>query len=192
VIKIGLEEIEAKIREGGEKEIEKIDTEAKEEIDQIKRDIQGRANAHADEVLKEGEREVEMVRRRIIADANTKVRELLSLERNRLIDRVFEEAKNRILGLDDKEKKRILENLVEGGRGGIKDPVILVDEKYKSLLNGAEPTKLNDFGVIIMSREGMVRIDNTIGSRLQQAKIKLKPKVASILFAENGANVSDR
>jgi len=192
VIEIGLKELEAKIREDGENEIKKIEAETKKETDEIKKNIQIRANAYVDKVRREGELEIEMVRRRIVAEANTKVRELINLERNKLVDRVFEEAKNRIVELNDNEKRKILKNLVEEGKKSINDPIILVDERYKGLLEGAESSKLNDFGVIVMSKNKKVRIDNTLESRLQQLKIKLKPKVASILFAENGKTIFDR
>lgn len=192
MIEIGLKELEAKIREDGENEIKKIEAETKKETDEIKKNIQIRANAYVDKVRREGELEIEMVRRRIVAEANTKVRELINLERNKLVDRVFEEAKNRIVELNDNEKRKILKNLVEEGKKSINDPIILVDERYKGLLEGAESSKLNDFGVIVMSKNKKVRIDNTLESRLQQLKIKLKPKVASILFAENGKTIFDR
>lgn len=192
MVEIGLKELEARIREDGKKEVKRIEAETKKEIDEIKKNIQIRADACVDKVRRDGELEIEMVRRRIIAEANTKAKELINLERNKLIDRVFEEAENRILRLDDKEKRKILENLVDEGKKSIRDPIILVDERYHSLLEGAQPSKLNDFGVIVMSKDKKVRIDNTLRGRLQQLKIRLKPKVASILFAENGTTVFDR
>jgi vacuolar-type H+-ATPase subunit E/Vma4 len=184
VVEIGLKELEARIREDGEKEIEKIKAETKKEIDEIKRDIQKRADEHVDEIRREGGIEIEMVRRRIISEANTKVKELISLERNNLVDKTFKEAENSILKLEDNEKKNMIEHLAEEGKRSVKDPIILVDSKYKGLLKNAESSNLDDFGVIVMSKDKKLRIDNTLRSRLQQLKIKLKPKVASILFAE--------
>lgn len=192
MIEIGLEELQTKIRRDGENEIKRIHEEARREIDKIKEDIQKKANIHIDEIRKDGKREIELVRRRIISEANTKVKELMELERNKLIDKAFEDAGNRILELNDDQKREILENLANEGKKDIIDPIILVDEKYKGLLNGAESSNLDDFGVIVMSKDKKLRIDNTLRSRLQRLKITLKPRVASILFAENDSTVPNR
>lgn len=192
MIEIGLKELEAKIREDGENEIKKINAETKKETEVIERDIQKKVDEHMDKIRRDGKLEMEMVRRRIIADANTKVSELINLEKNRLVGKAFKEAENRILDLKDNEKIKILEDLSDEGKGSVKDPIVFVDKKYKGLLKGAESANLNDFGVVVMSKDKKVRIDNTMGSRLEQLKIKLKPRVASVLFVENGTAVSDR
>ncbi len=192
MIEIGLKELEAKIREDGENEIKKINAETKKETEVIERDIQKKVDEHMDKIRRDGKLEMEMVRRRIIADANTKVSELINLEKNRLVGKAFKEAENRILDLKDNEKIKILEDLSDEGKGSVKDPIVFVDKKYKGLLKGAESSNLNDFGVVVMSKDKKVRIDNTMGSRLEQLKIKLKPRVASVLFVENGTAVSDR
>ncbi len=192
MVEIGLQELEAKIREDGEREIKGIKAETEKRVYTIKRDIQRTVDERVDKIRKAGEMEMEMVRRRIIADANIKARELIIVEKNGLVDRVFEKAGESILNLNDNEKKGVLKNLTEGGKKNIKDPLILVDGKYKNLLEGAEASNLNDFGVIVMSKDKKLRIDNTLGSRLKQLKTTLKPKVASILFTENGEITFDR
>lgn len=192
MVEIGLQELEAKIREDGEREIKGIKAETEKRVYTIKRDIQRTVDERVDKIRKAGEMEMEMVRRRIIADANIKARELIIVEKNGLVDRVFEKAGESILNLNDNEKKGILKNLTEEGKKNIKDPLILVDGKYKNLLEGAEASNLNDFGVIVMSKDKKLRIDNTLGSRLKQLKTTLKPRVASILFTENGEITFDR
>lgn len=184
MIKISLEKIQAKIIENGENEIKRINKEAKRKIDEIKEDIKRKINGYADEIKKEREPEIELIRRRIIAEANVKVKELIGQERNKILDRAFEEAGNRILKLDNEQKRHILENLAKEGKESVSDPIILVDEKYRDLLNGAEPSKIDDFGVIVMSRDKKLRIDNTLRNRLQQLKAIIKPEVASILFRQ--------
>ena len=191
MIKIGLEELQAKIREDGEDEIKKINAAAKKETDEIKKNIRRKADVQVNEILKEGKQEVELVRRRIIAEANVAVKEQMELERNQLLDKAFEEAKNRILELSDDQKKEILESLVAEGREGIKDPVVLVDKKYKNLINDAKSSDLNDFGVVVISGDETLRVDNTLNSRLHRLKVTLKPRVASALFSGDEAGVSD-
>lgn len=192
MIKISLEELQTKIRKDGENEIKRINDEAKKEIDEIHEDIRKKVEAYVNEIKKEKKREIELVQKRIITDANTNVKEMIELEKNKLLDKVFEETRNRILGLDDDQKRRILKNLIGEGKKGVKDPVILVDKKYKELLKDAESSNLNDFGVIVMSKDKKLKIDNTLRNRLNRLKITLKPRVASVLFSENDKDLFNR
>ena len=184
MIEIGLDELQARIREDGVKEITRINEEAKKEIGEITKDIRRKAKARVDRIQRDGEREIGLVRRRVIADANVQVKELMEVEKNNLVDKAFEEAADRILGLDDSVKKKILENLVKEGKVGVTDPVVLVDKKYSNLLDDAKSSDLNDFGVVVVSGDNKLRIDNSLRNRLQRFKITLKPEVASILFSE--------
>ena len=88
MIKIGLKELETKIRNDSSEEISKIAAETKKEIDIIDDDIGAKAEREVEKVRKDGEGEVLRVKKRIIADANTQVKELLSSEKNRILEDV--------------------------------------------------------------------------------------------------------
>jgi vacuolar-type H+-ATPase subunit E/Vma4 len=184
VIKIGLNELETKIRNDSDEEIKKIAAETKKEIDIIESDIVAKADNEVEKVKKEGESEVARVKKRILADANTQVKEQISVEKNRLLEEVFDEAAKAIMALSDDEKKKILAGLAKDGSQVVKDPKFIVDAKYKGLLAGSEAADLGDFGVVITSKDGTLKIDNTLGSRMRQLKATLKPKIAALLFAE--------
>ncbi len=192
MIEIGLQELEAKIRKDCKDDLEKINSQMEEEIKAIKEGIKKKARVQADQVKKEGEAEIVLVRKRIMADANTQVRAIISSEKNKLLDKVFQEAGDIIRNLSDSEKKHILRNLADEGMRSIDDPVILVDKKYVGLLDGAKPADLGDFGVVVISKDKTLRIDNTLESRLKQFKATIKPEVVSILFGENDSTVSGR
>ncbi|MBN2014842.1 MAG: hypothetical protein JW778_06645 [Candidatus Altiarchaeota archaeon] len=192
MIRIGLEKLEAEIKKNIASEIEKIEAETQKEIESIRAGFQKSAGEQAEKIRRDSEKEKEMIQKRIVADAKTQVKEMICAEKNRIIDEVFQEAGSVILNLNEKEKKRTLEALAEEGRKEVKDPVILVDGEYKKLLKGAEAAELGDFGVVIVNKEGTLRIDSTLGSRLKQMKKTLKPRIASILFAENDETLSDR
>jgi vacuolar-type H+-ATPase subunit E/Vma4 len=184
VIKIGLKELEAKIRNDSTEEIRRIEAEMKKEIADLENGIKAKADNEVEKVKKEGDGEVSRVKKRIIADANTQVKELLSAEKNRLLDEAFAESVKAILALPDDEKKKILAGLAKEGSLVVKDAKLLVDGKYKSLLPGSEAADIGDFGVVIASKDGSLRIDNTLGSRMKQLKATLKPKLAALMFAE--------
>ncbi|MCK4491283.1 MAG: V-type ATP synthase subunit E, partial [Candidatus Altiarchaeales archaeon] len=60
---------------------------------------------------------------------------------------------------------------------------VYVDGKYSNLIK-AEIREIGDFGVIIESRDGGIRINNTLTNIIEGLKPDLKPKVAKILFQE--------
>jgi vacuolar-type H+-ATPase subunit E/Vma4 len=184
VIKIGLKELEAKIRDDSTEEIRKIEAETKKEIAEIERSIKAKADNDVEKIRKEGDGEALRVKKRIIADANTQVNELLSTEKHRILEAVFDESVKAILSLPDDEKKKVMAGLAKEGSLIVKDAKLLVDGKYKSLLAGSEAAEIGDFGVVIASKDGSLRIDNTLGSRMKQIKVTLKSKLAAILFAE--------
>ena len=103
-------------------------------------------------------------------------------EKNKLIDQVFDNARMQIMGYSDKEKTAILEALAKQGKKIIKDADILVDKKYSKLLKDAKPKDLGDFGVVVQSKDGKIRIDNTLNNLLKQMETDMRPKIAEVLF----------
>ncbi|RLI94233.1 MAG: hypothetical protein DRO90_02375 [Candidatus Altiarchaeales archaeon] len=179
---MAIEDIEKAIKEDTRKKIDEINREMNETIKIIHEEIENEIKKNVEKIKRDGEREAELTYKRIVADANIKSREMIEKEKNELVEKVFEEARNRILNASDREKTRILKILIEKGKEAIEDPVILVDKKYSSLVKGCKKVNINDFGVILKSRDGFVTVDNTLNSIIERSKIKLKYKVASILF----------
>jgi len=183
---MAVDDIEKKITEEGDAEIKRINKIAENNVKIIKETIKKYAEKVADKVRKDNDNRLELMRRQIIADANIKAKQMMEAEKNKLIDQVFDNAKMQILGLDNKEKTKVLEVLIKEGKKTIKDAGIIVDKKYTKLLKtkDAKSQDLNgEFGVIVQSNDGKIRIDNTLGTCLKQMEINLRPKIAEILFA---------
>jgi len=179
---MSIKDIENEIREEGSKRIAKINAVAKDNVKIIEQTIEKYAKSEAEKVRKAEMRKAELMRRQIVADASIKGKHMMETEKNKLIDQVFDNAKMQILGASDKEKTAILENLAKEGKKGIKDADVVVDKKYSQLLKSAKSIDLGDFGVIVQSKNGKIRIDNTLNNCLKQMEIDLRPKIAGVLF----------
>ncbi len=179
---MGLEELENRIKEDGRKQIDEINKEADEKIEKIREGINTEADIKASKILKDGESEAKLIYRRIIADAVIRNKDKVERERNTIIDEVFNKARKKILDMDNKGKKDFLNKLIDNDKDKVPEPEILVDKKYASLVKGAKASNLGDFGVIIQSKDGRVRIDNTLNNRLERLKVTLRPQISSILF----------
>ncbi|ODS42748.1 MAG: hypothetical protein MSIBF_05495 [Candidatus Altiarchaeales archaeon IMC4] len=179
---MGLSEIEKRIRDEAASEIEAINKEVQAKVDEIKQDIKAEAKKKADKIRKDGASEAALEYRRMIADAVIESSDLLEKEKNLLMRKVFEEARQKIESLPDAEKKKILERLAADGKKSIKDPQVLVDKKYAKLISGAKASDIGDFGAILESKDGKMRIDNTLGTRLGQIEKSMRSDVALRLF----------
>ena len=180
---MAIKDIESEIKKEGSKEIKRINKIADNNVKIIEEAIEKHAKNEAEKVRKESENKAELMRRQIIAEANIRGKQMIETRKNELIDQVFDNTKMQILGLEDKEKKEILQGLAETGKKSIKDAEIIVDKKYEKLLKGAKSQDLGDFGVVLQSKDGKVKVVNTLNNRLKQMETDLRPRVAEVLFA---------
>ncbi|OYT54105.1 MAG: hypothetical protein B6U72_03735 [Candidatus Altiarchaeales archaeon ex4484_2] len=179
---MGLEELESRIMEDAEKQIQEITREAEGKIRNIRKEIERDADREAEKILKNGEQEANLTYRRIIADTVIKGKDRIEKRKNSIIDDAFERARKDILESSDREKRKFLESLIERDGDKVPEPQIWVDRKYASLIKEAKAGDIGDFGVVIQSRDGKIRIDNTLTNRINRLKTTLRPEMSSMLF----------
>lgn len=182
---MGINEIEKEIRKSGHEEIKKITKDAEEEARKIREESEKEAKRRYQRIKEERKHEVELVHRRIISDSRMERNTRLDAKRSEIVQRVFDSARAKILNMGDNEKRKLLRRLVDEGKRHVEEPVVYVDREYAHLLNGVQVKKLDDFGALIESAEGKMRIDNTLGSIIKRRGPSLKPKITKILFREN-------
>lgn len=179
-----LDKIEKKIRENAEREVAAINAEADKKIALINDEIEHEALKAYNEVKKARKNEVELIPRRILSEAQMERKRQVNTKKAEILDSVFEEAKNRIMKMNKKEKAKIMKSLAEDAAKNIKEPVFFVDKQYADLLEGAKTEDIGDFGVIARSKDGSASVDNTLNSVMARYKTALKPQLVKILFKE--------
>lgn len=181
---MGLKEVEEKIREEGGKEEEEIQKETERVVQEIKGKIDEEAEKEYEEEKRKKKKELSVIPKKIVSDANMEKKKELNSKKSELLDEVFTAAQEKILQMSDKKKKKILKNLIQQEER--ENPIIYVDKKYASLLKDMKGVKakkgMEDFGVIIESKEGSLRIDNTLSNAMERIRTKIEPEVAKILF----------
>lgn len=181
---MGLKEIETEIRKEGKEEIKRTKRETEKTIKEIRGKIEEEANEEYKKEKLQRWKELEMIPKKIISDAKMQKRREINVKRVELLEQVFEKAQENILKLPEKEKKKILKNLIKGGE--IKNSVIYLDKKYSPLLKNISNLKaknIGDFGIIIESQDGSLRINNTLQNVMKRIRTKLEPEIAKILFS---------
>ncbi len=183
--KIGsIEEIIKKINDEGNKEVERIKLENEKEIERLNEIFEKMADEEAEKIKKNAYEEISLIKKQIISNAQLEAKDRIDREKFTWVENVFKEARQTILNFDDKEKKKILERMCDIPEK--ENFVFYVDKKYAHMINNKDIdvkiSDINDFGVIIKSKDGKITIDNTLTNWLNILKASKRSEVAKILF----------
>jgi V/A-type H+/Na+-transporting ATPase subunit E len=181
---------------------EQILAEARTKAEEIRQRAQEQAEVERARILEQASVEADRVRGQVVATNQMKARTLLLEQREKLLEEVFDTAKQRlpsILRGSDYEKiaQRLLkEALLQLGAGSV---VVRADEEtLKSLttsalealsketqmqINIGEPLK-GDLGVVVETEDGHRQYDNTLGTRLRRMQDTLRTSIYRILMGE--------
>ncbi len=180
---MAFEKIESKIKEKGNEEVKGIKGEAKKEIDGIEKDIKTGEEKANKKVMDKRKQEFELIPKRIISNARMERKLQVDSKKAEIVHNVFESAKKKILDMDSKKKEKLLKSLAEDAKKSVRDPVLYVDKKYAKFID-AKAKDIGDFGVIVESKDGSMRVDNTLDNLMLRMEPDLKAKVGGILFGD--------
>lgn len=166
---------------------EQVLTAARSDIDAQKEKLVARARQRADEE-----------RNRIITLARLAARRELLNEKQELIDRVFDETRKSILGMDAGEYRKLMRGFLEANADTGNEEVIIdanesridqafLDEVSRSLGRGSGlklSSERRPIGGGFFLREGNVETNCTLDTILRDARERVETDVAAILFGE--------
>lgn len=179
---MALKELEESIRNSGLGELREIRRRAEEKIKEIEKEIDEEVERAYQMVKERRKQQLTMAPRRIVSDARMQRNRELDMLKANTIQKAFDEAREKILNSTEEEKRELLKKFISNGRAKIKNPVIYIDKKYMSLVKGATTKELDDFGVLVESRDSSVSIDYTLSAIMEKLKAQLGVEVANILF----------
>lgn len=176
---MSVSEIEKRISEDANIEIAGIYALAERKTKELNSTIERIANDRANKILSEGKDEISLMKKQIIANAKIKAKDEIEKEKSFWIENAFEMARTKITNLSDNEKAEILKSLSKGSENF----TVYVDKKYSPLMKGIQhKTAEMEFGVVMESKDGTMRIDNTLSNRIKILKHQMVPEIAKILF----------
>jgi len=150
----------------------------------VKKEIEEEAEKAYGEVLESRKKEIDLIPRRILSDARMEKKKKVDSKKTEMVEKVFAEAKSRIMKMGKKDKAAIMKSLAGDGAKNISDAVFYVDKEYADLLEGAKVESIGDFGVIVRSKDGSSSVDNTLNAVMNRLQLALKPAIVKILFKE--------
>jgi len=178
-----VEKIIEEINKETAQKVSEIEATYSKKVNSIMKYFEQLAEENAEKIRKKGDDEILVIKRQMISNAEIEAKEKIDKEKFNWIEKVFEETRQVILNLSDQEKKEIIEKMCD-----VPDKenfVFYVDKKYANLagnVNNVKEADINDFGVIIKSRDGKITMDNTLTNRLNILKQHKRYDVAKILF----------
>ncbi|HET9911614.1 MAG TPA: V-type ATP synthase subunit E family protein [Anaerolineales bacterium] len=181
---------------------EQIKEEAKAKADAIRQRAQAEAEQERKQILDQARQEAERLRSQVVANAQLKARTLQLEHREKLLDRVFEAAKQKLPAIQKRaDYNRLAAQLLREAlvqlkankaivRADAATQKILKDGALKELSNelNAElsigDTLEEGSGVIVDASDGHLHFDNTLETRLRRLQSSLRSSVHQVLMGE--------
>ena len=184
-----------------EKIIEKIHTDASKEVDRIKKDAEAQANTflkekketikqETDALLKKGMQQADLQKKIKISQAYQEAKRTMMQAKETLIEDCFTEAKQQLSTLDETTYDDTIRHLIKQGMDQIGGPCIahFSRENDKKLIEKANLQLGNKIqasgGVLLVSKDGHITIDNTFEGILARKKNDIRVKVGTLLFSK--------
>lgn len=181
---------------------EQIQAEAKEKADAIRQQAQQLAESDRKEILDQAEEEAERIRSQAVATAQMKARTLQLEHREKLLNKVFNAAKEKLSALQKRsDYDKIVAELVREAvtqlkveqaevrtdaatRKFLKDQAL--NELSKELKTQLTIGKALDdgIGIVIDADNGRLHYDNTLETRLNRLQSALRSAVYHVLMGE--------
>jgi V/A-type H+-transporting ATPase subunit E len=196
---MAVEDILKKIRADAEDAAGRIVAEGKAAADEVTAEARGRIDAQAERLRAKARQRADEEKNRIVTLARLSGRRELLSEKQRLIDRVFAETRESILGMGRDEYRRLIRAFLRDA-GDDEDAEVVVDVGEKRIDQafldevtrelGGGRLKLSGErreiggGFILLS--GRTETNCTLETILRDAREKLETEVASILFGADG------
>lgn len=203
----GVKKIVSTILSEAESRAEEIIKDAEKKKDKIIKEGKEKAKKVKEETLRRLKKEGRMKYRQIISNAKIKARRSELKTREKLIEKSFKIAENKLKEMASKHSekyKQALINLIERSiteiGGGelqlhlnsrdtefIKDQIEDISNKVSEKIGKNVKLELGEEintigGVIVRTKDGSIEVNNTLEARLSRLKKVLRPEVADILF----------
>jgi len=197
-----IETLSRAILREAEVDARQIKEDAQAKADLIRQRAQEQAEKERKQILDHARQEAERLRGQVVANAQLKARTLQLEHREKLLDRVFDSAKQKLSAIEKRaDYKKLVAQLLREGLVQLKanKAVVRADAATQKVLKdgvldeiskelNAEITPGNVLeegtGVIVEASDGHLHFDNTLETRLSRLQSQLRSSVYHVLMGE--------
>jgi V/A-type H+-transporting ATPase subunit E len=188
----GVDKIIERIKKDAEAKVKKIMDNANNEAENIRKRNEKETRRMVEKIKQEYEKEAETVKNTILSGAKIESKRVQLHARENIINECFIKSEKKFVDMDGKAYEKFLSRIIKEGVDVVgKNAVVKCAEKdirivkkIPSALNVAvDKNFLNTTGgVVIKSKDGKIRVDNTFDGILSRNRDRLRKEVAEILF----------
>ncbi|NOT05342.1 MAG: hypothetical protein HOP27_12155 [Anaerolineales bacterium] len=181
---------------------EQIQADAKEKADAIRQQAQQHAESERKEIMDRARQEADRLRSQVVATAQMKARTLQLEHREKLLDKVFTAAKERLSSLQKRpDYDKIMVELLREAVTQLKvdQAEVRADAATQKILKGRALTSISKesgtklsigksldegTGIVVDADNGRLHYDNTLETRLSRLQSALRSSVYHVLMGE--------
>jgi V/A-type H+-transporting ATPase subunit E len=187
-----IDKIIQKIEAETEAEAKEILTNAQNTAKEIKKEASKELAEKLDHIKDQGEKRVTIMRNIHLSEARRMTRRSILGAKEELIQKSFEEAKNKLRSLTGEQYRQVLMKLVKESLPlvGAKAVAKVTREEDKAILRTVpnitvKPELASGLGgLIIESADGKIVVDNTFDAILERQIEEIRTEVANLLFPD--------
>jgi len=186
---MALEKLIQRIESDAENEANQIIEEARKEAEEIIREAKKKAEREAKEIEAKGEKGAARLREKTLASARRKAREMEMQAKEEMIQECIEKAKEELKKLKGRKYEVAIKKFIEEGKRSLGECVVVPsreqDIKIAEKMGIKVEGKVDSIGgVIIKSKDGSREIDNTFESIMERKIGELRIAIANELFSD--------
>ncbi|MBU0497982.1 MAG: V-type ATP synthase subunit E [Candidatus Thermoplasmatota archaeon] len=179
-----------RIQEESIAEITRIHHQANHQAEQIVSEARALAKQAASQILERGKQQSDNVKKILISKAHQEVNRALMNAKDALIDDCFQQALKNLADLNSVQYRKIATHLLKYGSERIQNPgsvrISRDEDKELAQNKGLAVMGLQQTigGMVIISKDGKLSIDNTFEGILQRKKHEIRTEVGKLLFTQ--------
>jgi V/A-type H+-transporting ATPase subunit E len=188
----GVDRIIERIKKESEAKVKEILDSASNEVKNIRKRNEKETRKMVEKIKQEYEKEITVIRNTIVSGAKIESKRIQLDAREDIINECFRRSEKKLANIEGKEYEKFLNRSIKEGVDIVGKNAVaeytekdsMVVKKIASALNVAVDEKfLNGTGgVVIKSKDGKIRVDNTFEGILRRNKEVLRKELAEILL----------
>jgi len=183
------EKIINQIKKDAEKKVNKIIKQAEKQSNENLENIIKNTEKQAEMIISDGKIKAENIKSVLISKAKQEEKKEILNAKEKIIDECFLKAHHRLCTLTDDEYKKIVSTFIKNGidKLGKNCKIIITRDIDKEIAKKFSLSITGETeaagGIILVSKDERITLDNTFDTILKREKNKLRIKVGKLLFS---------
>ena len=180
---MGLETVKEEILGNAKEKADSIIGEGRKEAAKLLEEARKKADQMKENSEIEAKKMMDTIKRQEIAAAELESRKTVMESKKQVLQKLFEQVKDKIAGMDDKKRELFLKKLLDRSKNELEIATIYCNRKDSKFFKGINVQNIDIIGGFIAeNREGTIRIDNTFEALVDSLRDSEMQEINKTLF----------